>query len=418
MTHRLNRDLLFALLSLLVQVPLALFLGHFYDDRVFMATGYLVGSGLSPYVVHNFAGPFPVAIISGVIPRIGYPPLYPLLLGLLYRFSYAVTQNVFFYNFAIKIPVIAADIALAFIVKCILLDMQASKRKAQAAFLLILFNPFILLSTVAWGEFDALLAAISVASLFIASKGRFALSAVLLGVAVALKPIALPLAPLPLFYHSEAVTRKTRLLYAALFSATLFFLYFGLFFATGWSIPLGPGEWNAEVQMAGGMTLFSLNQGFTPQGTLPPALSVMGYIWIPALFAIYLIAWHERPSNFLDLARVAAVVLLVFFLSRTWVSEPNLNLLLPFMLIVASFDMIRFRDFHIAWAIPLLFMLPNYAFAQLFFLVSPNVMQSLTLFNNYFGVERFWAMMLIIVTWEIFAVKTAVKMGTTKARPA
>ncbi len=38
----LERDYLALLLSLMIQIPLAFFLGHFYDIRIAMGTGYLV----------------------------------------------------------------------------------------------------------------------------------------------------------------------------------------------------------------------------------------------------------------------------------------------------------------------------------------------------------------------------------------
>jgi hypothetical protein len=46
---RINREFLIVFLSLLVQISLAIFLGHYYDTKVSMATGYLVASGRNPY---------------------------------------------------------------------------------------------------------------------------------------------------------------------------------------------------------------------------------------------------------------------------------------------------------------------------------------------------------------------------------
>ena len=67
MQPKLNRDILFVLLSLFVQVPLAVFLGHFYDDRIFMATGYLVSSGVNPYLSYNFMNIFQPYILISII---------------------------------------------------------------------------------------------------------------------------------------------------------------------------------------------------------------------------------------------------------------------------------------------------------------------------------------------------------------
>jgi hypothetical protein len=410
MPPKLNRDILFVLLSLILQVPLAVFLGHFYDDRVFMATGYLVNAGLNPYVPYNFAEVFPAAVISGYIPSIGYPLLWPMWLGLVYKISFGINQNLFLYNFLIKIPIIAADICLAFLVRHILVDMEVSRQKAQTAFLLILFNPFILLSTVAWSQIDAIVALLAVASFYLLGKGKVAWCAVCLAVAVALKPIALPLAPLPIFFSSSIIAKKKKIMYVALFSVILAVCVFVPFLVAGWRIPLAPSELSSQVQMAGGMTLFDVLEVFQVQSNLPQALGFLGYLWIPALLIVYYVIYRNRPSTFNELIEKAILVMLVFLLFRTWVSEPNLNLLLPLMLLAASFNALRLRDFHLTWIIPLIFMLPNYTFPQLFFLVNPSIMTSLQLFNTQYGTLRVVAQLLVVVVWQVFAIKIAAQL--------
>src|SRR3990170_1435811 len=161
-------------------MPLAYFLGHYYDQRVFMATGYLVGSGIEPYQPIELVNVFAHPLLYGIVPRIGYPPPLPLLLGFIYRVSYASVPNVFVYNFALKIPVIAANVCLAYLVKNILLNLRVASRKAYNAWLFILFNPFVLLTTSAWGQIDTIAASFSIASLSFLSKGRSKACAVLL----------------------------------------------------------------------------------------------------------------------------------------------------------------------------------------------------------------------------------------------
>ncbi len=402
-----NRDVLFVFLSLCLQVPLAIFLGHFYDDRVFMATGYLVSSGLNPYEPYNFAGIFPTSIISGIIPAIGYPPPYPILLGLIYRTSFAVTQNIFVYNFALKIPVIAANICLALLVKSVLSEIQTSKKKTETAFLIMLFNPLLLLTSVAWGEFDSLIAVLSLASLYLFSKGKVVACGFLLGLAVALKPIALPLSPLPLLYSAPALTVRRKILYLLVFVTSLLSLYFGPFFIAAWNIPLSPNEWNAQTQMAGGMTFFSAVEPLSGQSKLPSTISFLGYLWIPiTLLGCYLI-YRRHPGSFIDLAKMGAVLMLFFFLSRTWVSEPNIDVILPLVLLSTSAGALELKDFHLTWIIPLIFMIPNYSMPQLLFLLSPNITRTLQMFNSQFGAERSIAQILTAAAWWIFASKIA-----------
>ncbi len=410
MKLRTNRELLLVLLSVLIQVPLAFFLGHYYDDRIFMATGYLVSSGFNPYLPHNFVNVFPSAIISGTIPTIGYPAIWPIWLGLAYKFAYGLSQNIFLYNFATKLPLIAAQVALAYLVRNILKHFQVSGKKAQTAFLFILFNPFIMLTTVAWGEFDTLVIFLGLASFYLLSKGKIVECAFCLGFAVALKPIALPLAPLALFYSTPDSSIRKKITYASVFLGTLAAFYFGPFLIANWRIPLAPNQLSDQLQMAGGMTLFSATEIFKTQAILPKTLSILGYLWVPALIIGYLAVYRDRPCDFKGLIMKAILVMLVFFLSRTWVSEPNINLLIPLILLAASFEEIKFRDFHLSWLIPLIFMFPNYAFPQLFFLADSSVMTSLQLFNVQFGSLRLLTRFLVAIAWEIFALKIAIQL--------
>ena len=76
---QVNREFLIVVLSILVQLPLAVLLGHYYDQQSFLDTGYLVSSGLNPYQPH-FIGIFPNPALIGVNPIIGYPPLLWLAL--------------------------------------------------------------------------------------------------------------------------------------------------------------------------------------------------------------------------------------------------------------------------------------------------------------------------------------------------
>ena len=79
-------------------------LGHSWDTKIFMATGYLVGTGHTPYLARgDLSAVFHHAGFS-VISAIGYPPPWPLVLGVLYRGVYAVAPNLIVYNVAIKLP--------------------------------------------------------------------------------------------------------------------------------------------------------------------------------------------------------------------------------------------------------------------------------------------------------------------------
>jgi len=84
-----TRELEIVLTSLLIQMLLGVFLGHYFDQRVFMATGYVVGSGGDPYKPIELIRVFENPLLNGFVPTIGYPPPWPLMLGLIYAFLMA-----------------------------------------------------------------------------------------------------------------------------------------------------------------------------------------------------------------------------------------------------------------------------------------------------------------------------------------
>lgn len=405
-----NREWLIVLLSLIIQTPLAIFLGHYYDERVFMAAGYLVSSGLNPYEPFNFTGVFSHPLLTGVIPSIGYPPPWPLLLGAIFRLSYGIIPNIFLYNFAIKIPIILGNIGLAYMVRRILLETQTNPSWAHKAWLFILFNPFILLTSTAWGDFDTIVALLCCASLYFSYIGEIEMSAFSMALGVTLKPIAIPLIGLPMLISSPARHRKT-IQYLLIFALVSLACYFGPFYLFGWNFPLVPNEWNAQFKMAGGMTPFNIIELFQVP-TLPSGLEFLGFFWVPALIAGYYLTYRNRPKSMNDLAQKAVGLTLVFFLTRSWLSEPNINLVLPFMLLAIEPNKKSFRNFHFAWIIPLIFVFLNVSFPQLFFLPFPTVLNSLATLDLQIGTVRLVARFLIAILWQMFAWNLVVKMLT------
>ncbi|MGE5574755.1 MAG: hypothetical protein ACM3UL_01345, partial [Ignavibacteria bacterium] len=372
---KLHRDIVAVVLSILVQIPLAVLLGHYYDERSFIDTGYLVSNGLNPYIPHSitiFSNPN----LIGINPIIGYPPLWPLLLGAIYRLSYDIIPNIFLYNFAIKIPVIASNIALAYLTKVIMQNLNMPPKKIQFAWLFLLFNPFTLLTTTAWGEFDTLIALLSLASLYLLSKGKAIKSSLLLSLSIVLKPISLPLIGLPLLY-STSHNRRKNLLYIAITFIVIVSLWFLLFNLLGWMAPESAEQATSYFKMAGGITLFNISEIFQKTATLPAGFEFLGYIWIPALIIGYFLIYRNPPKNTLKLMESAALLLLVFFLTRSWLSEPNINILLALLLIMYGSRKISGNEFHLAWTITFVFLFFNYAIPQLFFLVCPSVISNL-----------------------------------------
>jgi hypothetical protein len=404
-------EVLFVILSVLIQLPLAIFLGHYYDQRTFLDTGYLVSAGLNPYLPHQITV-FSNQHLTGINPIIGYPPIWPLLLGAIYRLTYNIAPDLFLYNFAIKVPVIITNIALAYTTKAVMQNLHMSLKKIQFAWLFLLFNPFTLLTTTAWGEYDTLIALLCLGSLYFLSKGMQKRGTLLLSLSVVLKPISLPLLGLPLFSANRSL--KKAAIYLLIVATVILSLWFLPFYLLDWAIPIAPSLATSYFKMAGGLTLFNAVEIFQQSPTVPGGFEFLGYIWIVALLLGYYFVYRHPPKTTEGLVEVAIGLLLVFFLTRTWLSEPNLNLLFPLMLILYGYGKIGKTTLHLLWIIPFVFLFLNYAIPQLFFLVDPTVMSAIANFDLQWGTWRVLARFGLTILWFILAIKIESDLLTKK----
>ena len=143
-------DLFLLASSILLQIILALFIGHAYDMRIFMATGYLVGTGQNPYIAQDLSAVFHNSGFKGIT-TLGYFPPWAMVLGLIYLVTYQLIPNFLFYNLAIKLPIIAANICLAYLVVSILRRLGLREKIVRWTWIFLLLNPFLLLMSSAWG---------------------------------------------------------------------------------------------------------------------------------------------------------------------------------------------------------------------------------------------------------------------------
>lgn len=395
-----NREILLVALSVLIQIPLAVLLGHYYDQKIAMATGYLVSQGLSPYETSNFVGVFPHFLLNGIVPGTGYPPPWPLMLGGIFSASYAVEPNIYFYNFMIKVPIIIANIALAYLIRGILQKNQ-TPNLANAAWLFVLFNPFVLLATTAWGSIESIVASFSISSLYLATQGKIKTSAALMALAVLFKPIALPLIGLPLFAAS-AKKHSKKAEYLTVFLSVGLIGFFAPFYLFNWASPLAPGTWNSHFTMLGGLTPLNIVELFQAP-ILPNGLDFLGFIWIPALLAGYLLVYRYPPEAIEDFAAKGAALTLLFFVTRLWLSETNVILVLALILLTITSKKSGFRGFHFLWIVPLIFMFLNWAIPQLFFLPTPSILVDLADVDQIIGVPRFLGKFAVALVWQAFA---------------
>ncbi len=403
------------LLSISLQLVLALLFGHYYDMRIFMATGYLVGSGQNPYVAQDLTAVFNNSSFQGMT-SVGYPPPWPLVLGLLYRGVYTLVPNLLVYNLAIKIPVVAANICLAYLVAKILKNLGADAAVSRRAWIFMLLNPFVLLFSSAWGQFDSVVALLSLVGLVLLQAEKLGSSAVLLALALSFKPTALPLFPVVLVYLlGRSLGRTIR--YAAVFLISLLLFCVAPFIIFGWSPTPILQNWNAHFTVAGDMSFMTYFEFMRDTYRLPGNWWLLGLAWLPAL-GIGILALKPGDHGFVDLLKKSTALILIFFLTRTWLSEPNIMLLLPFALILTSIGELDGLALAAVWTLPLVFSVFNTSPQQLLFPSFPEAMAGMLKLAEDFRAARLVAKIALVIPWQIvgwWIVITCFKRSPTPA---
>jgi hypothetical protein len=384
-------------LSIALQIALAALLGHARDTRLFMAAGYLVGTGHSPYAALDLTAVFHHVGFKS-ISVIGYPPPWPLLLGVLYRGTYAVWHELIVYNLALKLPVIAANIGLAYLVAAVLDNLGATREVARRAWVLLLLNPLLLYAGAAWGQIDAIVAVLTLAALVLLYSRHPAASAVVLALAVCFKPIGAPVLLVALVYLAGRSARRAAS-YAAVFAAGALTFYVAPFLIFAWDAsPLR--QLNAHFVMSGTLSLMTVVRLWRDPLLLQGHWWLLGLAWIPAL-AVAVVALRRGVGGFADLVGKSTALILVFYLTRTWLAEPNVVLLLPLVLILTSLGELDRRAFTALWLIPLVFTVLNASPLQLLFVTWPGAMETSLAFVARYGDVTLFARAVLVIARQV-----------------
>ncbi len=384
--------------SILLQLVLGLLFGHLYDIRIWMATGYLVATGQDPYIAQNLTKVFNNPAFQGMA-SIGYPPPWALVLGVIYLLSFAWTHNLLLYNLAIKLPIIAANICLAYLVRDLLKGQAEDHRLSHKAWLFLLFNPFLLYFTTAWGQFDSLVALLTLVALILLVKHRIEASAIALALAIALKPTPVPVVLAVMAYLW--VTPWQRLLrYLGVFTLSLLGLCLLPFLVLHWNAsPIFHG-WHEQFSVSGGMTLTTLYELITDTYILPGNWWLVGILWIPAVLigALFI---PRGELGIMSLIRNSLILILIFYLTRTWLSEQNLTLILPLVLVLTFMGELPELILTTVWLIPLFFTIFNTSPAQLLFPILPGLMDKLLQWSDTYRTLRLEIRMVLVIPWQV-----------------
>jgi hypothetical protein len=384
-------------LSVAVQLVLGWLLGHAYDSRIFLGTGYLVASGRGPYSPLDLAAVFHHPGFSQLT-TIGYPPPWPLATGLLYRLTYAVVPDLQLYDLALKLPVIAGTVGLAYLVAAALRQAGASPTTCRKAWVFLLFNPLILLTGAAWGQIDVIVTLLAVAALVLVWRGRWASSAALLALAVCTKPTPLPVALVVVVWLAARGWRPA-LRYAAVFAGWAAVFLVVPVLALGWRTTQIRARPNAHFLMTGGLSYTTVARLVRDPLQLPGHWWLLGLLWVIAL-AVGLALWR-RGEGFESLVRGSAALTLVFFLTLAWLAEPDVVLVLTLVLILASLGELDRRLLTALWLVPLLFAVANAAPLQLLWLTFPDAWRAATTAAGAHNGVLLPVRAALVVAWQV-----------------
>ncbi|HEY5275892.1 MAG TPA: hypothetical protein VIK38_05060, partial [Coriobacteriia bacterium] len=193
---------------------------------------------------------------------------------------------------------------------------------------------------------------------------------------------------------------RQALRYVAVFVIGVFAFYVLPFYLFGWSTALVHQLWNTQFAQSGRMSFMTVVGLARDPFLMPGRWWYLGLVWIPALGAAVL-ALRRGDGGFEDLARKSAGVVLVFFLTRTWLSEDNVILLLPLVLILTSLGTLDRRALLAVWTIPLAFSLVTFTPLQLLFPAFPGAMvRSLLAANNWNGFAHN-ARIAVVIAWQV-----------------
>lgn len=302
---------------------LSLYTGMQYDMDVWFNTGKWMQQGINIYMPPDHTG---------------YPPLWPLWCGLAYRVYLFLANNLELWRFTIKLPLILAHLGLAFAVG----EFAASRfdrKTARRLFLFVLTGSFFIFIGAMWGQVNTVSVLLTFLAFYALTRDRTKLSALLLGMAVALKIYPLIVLPAFLAYILKKKGAKDVAKFALYAVAVPVVFTVAVFAVFQWDISYffrtifywTPVYESNPVQIqGGGMNLWSfaslLNLDISQVG-------ILRLIWIPVLGAAA-VYWFRRKG--MDEATLCLSIIsfyVLFMITYAWVPEQAFIDPLPFILL-------------------------------------------------------------------------------------
>ncbi len=336
---------------------------------MFLVAGYSVAHGNSPYEWTDVSSVFGNTAFPEPISGIGYPPPWGLILALSYLTSYGLFPNLIFYNLVMMVPVGSINLLLSLLIVRIVLLQTSDAGLSERSIKFMLFNPYVIYTTAVWGQFDTLPTLMMLLAVIELAEDRRWHSAIALGTSVALKLIPIVLLPLAVMYEKKNGGRSHAIQYLLCVVVVMGFSLTP--FVLGWSIQPIIQNWNVHFVQLGAFSPMSLLHLLgVHEGS--NELRYLGLFWLVPLTLLYCFLSRRVIVSLPDLIFSTLALLLCFFLGRTWVSEQNLNFILPFVVFGAMTGKWAWKWVTMTWLLPLFFTFFNMSPLLMLFLVVPE----------------------------------------------
>jgi len=411
-----------------IRLVLAPFFGHPYDLRIFLAVGWAVAHGVSPYsqyVLQDIFQHMPHPHLYGTFYGIGYPPSWGLVLGYMYHLASAIhPHDLYTLVLALKLPIIAGDLVTALVIYKIL-EQKVTKPTAVKAFSLYQLCPFAIVVGAVWGMFDVLVVLLTLLSAYVLLD-RPAWSLIALAVAASLKPYPIVLAPLyAIVLYRQTPSPRRALGYAAgvmgllglitlipmaLFNWPLSNLYHALASHMSATNLYYNGEASYTYGAASPFNLYNVFKVLDPAVSPPWTLN---YLWIIGMVIVYYQALrHLADLSFTSIMNWSFLVSLTFFTTRFWVSEQNLMLLFSLFLFVVllNTNRPRWREVHLLWILFFAFILIHVPATAFNWIADPPALTAgIALYEGSFGPVCWGVMSALTCAWLVLLWRYAMR---------
>jgi hypothetical protein len=292
-----------------------------YDMNIWLQTGYWMTHGVNIYVPPN---------------HLGYPPLWAIWCSVAYGVLGLAGNNVEVWRLTIKLPMILAQFALAFVMWKFARQRFDDKTASKVFWFTLTCSFFVYIGAM-WGQINIISALLTFLAFYAVTKNHTGIGAILLGLAITLKIYPLITIPAFLVYVFKNRNPKETGKFA-LYACAVPVLFTTTFFAvTGWDIIYflrtifywTPAFEINPAQIQGGcMNVWSF-AGLN--GVDISQIWPLRFLWVPILAAAAVFWFRKRRMIEADLNLALISFYLLFMMSYGWVTEQTFLDPLPFI---------------------------------------------------------------------------------------